>query len=145
MPDNLHAPRQDGPEPQQAHTPLRVLIAEDHDTIRKGLLLAFRRAGYHCEEAADGREAREMIASSPRSFHLLVTDHEMPHVSGLELVRDLRHKSPDTRVIVFSGSLTDKLSKGYRDLGVHHIIPKPASFLDLLQVASALRTQAQGS
>jgi len=141
MTDNPHAARPEHFTHGKAPAPLRVLIAEDHDSIRKGLLMAFRRAGYHCEEAADGREARQMISRAAHAFHLLVTDHEMPHANGLELVGELRQLSPSTRVIVFSGSLTDTLARGYQELGVRHIISKPTSFLDLLQVAGSLREQ----
>jgi len=143
MSDNQHASRPAQSPQGEAPAPLRVLIAEDHDSIRRGLLVAFRRAGYHCEEASDGRQARKMITSTAQAFHLFVTDHEMPHSNGLELVGELKQHSPKTRVIVFSGSLTDTLARAYRDLGVSHIISKPASFLDLLQIAGSLRDQLQ--
>jgi len=143
MPHNLNTAGQPSSHAGAGDAPVRVLIAEDQEFIRKGLLMAFRRAGYHCSEAADGREAREKITSAQDAFHLLVTDHEMPHSSGLELVEVLRQQSPDTQVIVFSGSLTDKLTRGYRELGVNHIIAKPASFHDLLEAATTLRGQSQ--
>lgn len=143
MSDNLNTPGQTSSRTGAGDTPVRVLIAEDQECIRRGLLMAFKRAGYQCSEAADGLEARDKITNAQDAFHLLVTDHEMPHASGLELVEVLRHQSPETQVIVFSGSLTDKLTRGYRALGVNHIIAKPASFHDLLEAATTLRGQSQ--
>lgn len=138
MPDTLPAHRTPAHGRGAATTPLRILFAEDNSAIRKGLLLAFRRAGHHCEEAVDGREAQQILTRTPQGFDLVVTDHEMPFASGLDLVRQVRERSPATKVIVFSGSLTDELSRHYTELGVAQIYPKPASFSELLKAAASL-------
>jgi CheY-like chemotaxis protein len=62
----------------------RVLLAEDDVDARELLAMLLRDAGYEVEEAGDGREALASIVREPPS--LLITDCNMPNMSGNELV-----------------------------------------------------------
>ncbi len=112
---------------------LRVLCAEDDDHLALILTIALERAGYSVERVADGQEALDRIASDFDYFDLLVTDHEMPSVSGLALVEQLSDLPFSGRIIVHSSKLRERDASAYRAFGVDHILTKPASLDELLR------------
>ena len=81
-----------------------VLLAEDDRSLRRYLEVVLRRAGYEVVAAADGLEA--MKAALSGTFHAVVTDALMPHLSGQELCRFLRKhpKLSTLPVVLLSGS-----------------------------------------
>lgn len=90
------------PEPSTARA--AVLLAEDDRSLRRYLEVVLRRAGYDVTAAADGLEA--MKAALSGTFHAVVTDALMPHLSGQELCRFLRtHPKLSTLpVVLLSGA-----------------------------------------
>lgn len=90
------------PEPSKARA--AVLLAEDDRSLRRYLEVVLRRAGYDVVAAADGLEA--MKAALSGTFHAVVTDALMPHLSGQELCRFLRaHPKLSTLpVVLLSGA-----------------------------------------
>lgn len=81
-----------------------VLLAEDDRSLRRYLEVILRRAGYDVFAAADGLEA--MKAALSGTFHAVVTDALMPHLSGPELCRFLRThpKLSSLPVVLLSGA-----------------------------------------
>jgi len=90
------------PEPPKARA--AVLLAEDDRSLRRYLEVVLRRAGYEVTAAADGLEA--MKAALSGTFHAVVTDALMPHLSGQELCRFLRKhpKLSTLPVVLLSGA-----------------------------------------
>lgn len=86
---------------------IRVLIAEDHTVVRKGLIALLSAPRFQVEvvgEAADGLEAVEQA----RALHpdVILMDLEMPHKSGIEAIRDILQEIPQARILVLT-SFTD--------------------------------------
>jgi DNA-binding NarL/FixJ family response regulator len=80
---------------------IRVIIADDHDLVRQGLVRMF--AGSDVEivgQAADGRSAVELARQQRPNVVLL--DVRMPGGDGLAAVEEIRAASPETRVVMFS-------------------------------------------
>lgn len=100
---------------------LRILIADDHEVLRRGLrwTLEQRRGWTVCGEAADGREAVALAASLRPD--VVVLDVGMPGLNGLEALRRIRKASPGTEILVFTvhgadgmvGELLAAGAKGY--------------------------------
>lgn len=81
---------------------LRVLIADDHALIRRGVRETLEEAGFVVAgEAADGREALALAREDP-DLDLIVADLSMPEVGGLELLARLRAERPALAVLVLS-------------------------------------------
>jgi CheY-like chemotaxis protein len=80
-----------------------ILIVEDDRSIRRYLEVILQRAGYSVIAAADGLEA--MKAALTSAIDAVVTDAIMPHLSGYELCRFLRHHPKLARlpVVLLSG------------------------------------------
>jgi CheY-like chemotaxis protein len=89
--------------PSTIHSNTRVLLAEDLDVVRDLYAELLTRAGYSVDVARDGLEAWTLLKS--RTYDILVTDHMMPYVSGLQLLRLLRKENPDLPTLLVSGDL----------------------------------------
>jgi DNA-binding NarL/FixJ family response regulator len=83
-------------------TPIRILIADDHDVVRTGVRRALTAdAGWEvCGEAKDGRRALALaVVLRP---DVVVLDIGMPGLNGIDLTSQLRRMLPDTEIIVFT-------------------------------------------
>ena len=88
---------------------LRILLADDHDVVRRGLkeLLEEQVGWTVCAEAANGREAVELaIKTRPQ---VAVLDFSMPELNGLEATRRIRAACPATEVLVFTMHESEEL------------------------------------
>lgn len=81
---------------------IRILIADDHEVVRKGLIavLSQRSDWEVCGEASDGREAVRLATKFQPQVAIL--DLSMPGLNGLEATRQIRHDAPQTEILVFS-------------------------------------------
>jgi two-component system chemotaxis response regulator CheY len=78
---------------------MRVLIVDDSRFIRQHLRQVLQGMGMSCEEAQDGREAIEALRGAP-GFDFMLLDVNMPVMSGLECVKQLREANLHPRMKV---------------------------------------------
>lgn len=105
--------------------PARVLYADDLRELQEVMRLILHSQGYQVETVSDGDEALQLLAEHPHEFELLITDHHMPRMNGLELVHRLAHTSFRGKIMVFSSELDPEVHRQYHRLGVPVILPKP--------------------
>src|SRR2546428_13206044 len=88
---------------------LRILVADDHDIIRRGLkaLLSSRTGWVVCGEAATGREA--ITLAEQHKPDIVVMDISMPDLNGLEAARKIRKQLPKTEEGILSLHYSDQL------------------------------------
>ncbi len=116
----------------------RILIADDESSIRFVLREALEGAGHEVEEASDGQEAREQLASG--RFDLAFLDIRMPGTSGLDLLDELRGRGPDGPLaIIITAQNTFQNAVEAMKRGAFDYLTKP---FDLAQV-EALVEKAQ--
>jgi len=116
----------------------RILVVEDDNAIRLGIVDALQIAGYETLEAARGDVGREMAVQ--REFDLLLLALVLPHVSGLDILRVVRAAHPTLPVIILTarGTEADRL-EGFRR-GADDYVVKPFSVKELLaRVEAVLR------
>src|SRR5206468_1886725 len=94
----------------------RILIADDEPDMREIFSAWFRRLGCHVAEAADGREALDLLSREP--FDVIVTDVRMPRVTGIELVQELHRTGRYTPVAIFVSGYMDLELPDAFDLGI---------------------------
>ena len=89
--------------------PVSILIADDHEMLRRGLRLILERVpGWTiCGEASNGREA-VALAKELRP-QVAVLDLNMPLLSGLEATRQIKQASKETEVLIFTGTEDEKV------------------------------------
>jgi DNA-binding NtrC family response regulator len=113
----------------------RVLIVDDSLETVSILTVMLETAGYDVISAYDGRQALATLRSHP--FDLVILDNEMPHLGGIETLTELRDHLPSLPVIVCSGSVTERESARYTELGITDLLPKPVDTRTLLTKISA--------
>lgn len=118
-----------------------ILVADDDQAVCLVLSTILRRLGNTVEVVHDGKEAIKLFTSKPGYFEILITDHRMPMVSGLELVRHLRKNEFNGKIVVISGFLTEQLHIAYRDKRVDKIIQKPFELAELSNTLSTALEQ----
>ncbi|MEP6467683.1 MAG: response regulator [Parafilimonas sp.] len=115
------------PEGWETQVPRRrILVVEDDENIRRFNAEALTGYGYHVEIAVDGAEG--WTALNANRFDLLITDNNMPNLSGLELIKKLNDARMPVRVILASGTSLAEES----DLRLAATLPKPFSRRELL-------------
>lgn len=112
---------------------LPVLLVDDSLSVRKVVAQMLRKAGYQVVTAADGQEALELLEQQP--FQAVVTDLEMPRLSGFELLEEIRRRSSLAHLPV--AVLTTRALAKHRDLatqlGANAYLTKPANEVELQQ------------
>ena len=112
------------PRWSQCGGPKRVLLVDDDADLRLLTQASLRQDGYDVLACGDGLRAIETARSNPE-IDLLLTDFQMPFLTGLELAEACCRAHPDLPVIVISGSI---MSQDHIDTMRHHhwhFLPKP--------------------
>jgi CheY-like chemotaxis protein len=117
--------------------PLRILCADDNAMLGDMMLCLFSRAGHWVEHVGNGVDAWERISADNSNFDVVLTDHQMPGLTGLQLVELLRQANFQGRIIVHTSALTAAESERYRSFGVAEIVIKSARAEQLLAVVAA--------
>jgi len=104
-------------------SPPHILIMEDDLNVAKGLEMVLTEEGYIVDLAGSGEFALE--AFRQKRFDLLVADLRLPDADGMDIVRQVRSKKPETEVIVITGYGTPSLAVDAMKIGVHDFLPKP--------------------
>ena len=117
---------------------MRIVIADDHETYRRGLARAIRRFGTLdlVGEASDGAEALQVIREASPDIALL--DVRMPELDGLEVARRLNELGGIT-VVLLTGSSTDELVAAAEAAGVRMLLSKDLARDDICRRLLALR------
>jgi CheY-like chemotaxis protein len=112
----------------------RVLVAEDNAALAAVVRFHLERAGLQVDLARNGREAWNLLQS--RSYAVVVTDQQMPEMSGSEICRRMRLDSrlADIPVLMVTAkSLELESSRLREELGVREVLPKPFSVCELME------------
>ena len=122
----------------------RILVVEDDEAIRQFNAQVLLRSGYHVDAAEDGVAGWEALQA--KNFDLLLTDHEMPRLTGLELVKKVRSARMTLPVILATGTLPVKELERHPWLHLAATLLKPFSPHELLEtVQQALRADDRAS
>ena len=102
-----------------------ILYVDDDESQVFLIKRMLERWGYRVSAYLEQREALDALLADAPSFDLVVTDFNMPGLSGLEVARAIRDARPDLPVILVSGYITDELRAQAEAVGVRELIAKP--------------------
>lgn len=119
---------------------LRILTVEDEPSITQLLAILLGGPAAKVVNASDGWIALMKIGAAAQPFDVLITDHNMKRMNGLELVRRLRQRGFPGKIIVLSGHLTKENIQAYDALNVDMMLAKPFD-IEELQLAMSLLTK----
>ncbi|MBC7730059.1 MAG: PAS-domain containing protein [Microbacteriaceae bacterium] len=108
-----------------------VLYVDDDDVMALMVHGLLQRLGYRVTTTLDPREAIALVARDPTGVDLVVTDFNMPILSGLDLARALATISPTLPVAISSGYISDELRTRAAELGVRGVMRKERTLEEL--------------
>lgn len=117
---------------------LQILAVEDEKAVAQILAVILGGPMAKVTRACDGWEALIKVAAAKKSFDLVITDHRMPRVGGLELVRRLRSRAFEGKIMVLSAHLSDEDIQAYEELGVDMMMSKPFDFEEIQNAVAVL-------
>jgi DNA-binding NarL/FixJ family response regulator len=117
---------------------LRILLADDHDVLRRGLRhLIEEQPGWEvCAEAVDGREAVEMAKKTQP--HVAIIDISMPGLNGLETTRQIRKALPRVEVLIFTMHEDEQLVREVLAAGARGYLLKTDASRHIVAAVDAL-------
>lgn len=118
--------------------PLRLVLADDHDLVRRGLQeLLERQPGWKViAEAKDGKQAIKMVLETKPDVTVL--DFQMPSLDGLEAAREIIKSGSKTRILILTMHESDALIRAMLDAGVRGYVLKSDASRDLVTAVEAL-------
>jgi len=92
-----------------------ILVVDDNPDHCKGFRVLLESGGYSVVECKSGKEALKAVET--KTFDLMTLDLSMPDVDGFEVLRVVRSKHPELKVVVVSGFLQGSMNKAAKQLG----------------------------
>ena len=108
----------------------KILCVDDKESITTFFAHVLSAMGHTVSVASDGEEA--IAHATAMQFDVVITDHQMPQMTGLELVRHLRATAYPGKIIVYTGALPPGIMKEYEALKVDAIAMKPMGITEIL-------------
>jgi len=108
---------------------IRILLAEDEDSMRTFLRRALENAGYEVVAVDRGTHALPLLTS--QHFDLLLSDIVMPEMDGIELAQRCAQVSPDTKVMFITGFAAVTM-RASREAPQAKVLSKPFHLRDLV-------------
>ena len=108
----------------------RILVVDDEQIIRESLSFILKKEGYNVEEAANGKDALAKHEINP--FDIIITDIEMPEMKGVDLLKQIRQRTPQTLVVIITAFGSVETAVLALREGAADYILKPINFDDLL-------------
>lgn len=109
----------------------RVLLVEDEDMVRGFAVRALKSRGYEVLEASTGVEALQVMEENKGRVDIVVSDVVMPEMDGPTLLKELRKKNPDLKIIFVSGYPNEAFKASLDENERFAFLPKPFSLPQL--------------
>ncbi len=118
----------------------KILLVEDHDTLRTGIKMTLQDEGHEIKECSTGKEAMEVIERE--SFDLIITDIKLGDISGIEVMEKAKEINAATEVIIITAFATPETAIKALRLGAFDYVQKPFEMFELIKrVNNALKVR----
>jgi len=115
-----------------------ILLADDEESLRKTVGRMLTRLGYEVLAAADGAEAVRAYREYQDDIALVLLDYSMPHMDGLQVLREIRRLNPAARVILSSGYSKSQAAPAEDQPAPDAFIRKPYELDELRRLLASL-------
>lgn len=112
----------------------RILAVDDEPIIGESIAYNLEAPHRQISVASNGKTALDMVCKEP--FDLVITDLRMPDGGGLELVRALRERNYDGRIVVLSGHISSENHQLYEELKIDEVVEKPCIMQELREIVA---------
>jgi two-component system cell cycle response regulator DivK len=115
----------------------KILVVEDNRDSREMLVLLFQHEGYSVVAARDGREGLQMAREE--APELIITDLHMPHLSGVEMIAQLRGQEPFEHTPILAMTAYDNSEERRAiEAGASFAVMKPVAIEELFRHVARL-------
>lgn len=121
----------------------RILVVDDDREFQRSLIKIFQKAGYQVNVASDSVQALAVI--DRRHYDLIVLDLKMPGKSGLEVLREIKTKTPDSKVIVVTAFGDSTSHREAMAIGACDYLNKPVKRKEILEASRKALTRFKNS
>jgi two-component system cell cycle sensor histidine kinase/response regulator CckA len=115
-----------------------ILLVEDEDAVRNFGARALRSRGYTVVEAQSGVDALNQVDGKLDEIDLVISDVVMPEMDGPTLLRELRARNPDLKVIFVSGYAEEAFRKNLPEGQQFDFLPKPFGLKQLIEAVKGV-------
>jgi len=109
-----------------------VLFVDDEESLVDFGKIVLERVGYKVKGATSSIEALKMFKESPHKFDLVITDHIMPKLQGMELAKKILEIRSNIPVMLCTGTKSDKLIEHAKNAGIIEVLQKPIPMKTLI-------------
>ena len=120
-----------------------ILIVDDEEVVRLSHLRSLEGADCNTRAAEDGREALNVMEQHP--FDVVLLDLRMPDLDGMDVLKAIKQRWPDSEVVVITGYPSIETAKQAVRLGAFNYLTKPLDPSELLKAANDAVTQKRWS
>ncbi|TAA67899.1 response regulator transcription factor [Planococcus salinarum] len=113
----------------------KVLVADDEDILRL-LIVDTLEDDFEVEEAEDGKEALQKIREN--DYDLIILDYMMPHLTGMEVLEEVRKDQNSTQVLMLTAKAQDADRESAIQKGANYFMSKPFSPMELLRLVGKI-------
>lgn len=118
----------------------RILVVDDEESIREFLNIMLRKEGYDVTCVEDGQKAIDILKK--KSFEMVISDLQMPHVTGLELLKFVKENYSDVLFMLITAFGTTETAVEAMKSGAYDYITKPFKLDEVrINIANALRSK----
>ena len=115
-----------------------ILFLDDEEALISLARRVLERLGHKVSAFTKPAEALAAFKADPRAFDLVVTDLNMPGVSGLDVASEMLALRPDLPLALASGYLSESITARARALGIPHLLDKPGTVEEFAQLIDKL-------
>jgi len=123
---------------EPSNAPRHILYLDDDDTLVFLVRRLLERRGYRVTALTDQQTAIDAVRAQPEDFHLLMTDYNMPGMSGIDVAREVLLINPRLPVAVASGYISDELQAEAQAAGVAEVVFKTDAVEAFCEVVARL-------
>jgi len=120
-----------------------ILYVDDNKFLIEMVQLFLGTAGLDCQCANSGKDALQLLTSGFDPVDILITDHNMPGMNGLEFIRKVRAMKFAGKIMVYSAMVSGLERAAYEDLKVDAIVHKTGDGAALIRMIGALQQEDQ--
>lgn len=110
-----------------------VLMVDDDPGALSAMARSLGEAGFTVETARSGEEGATVFARQPERYGLVLADHSMPGLTGLEMAKNMLAVDPDARIVICTGHIDPHLEEQARREGISGFARKPITPNDLIE------------
>lgn len=118
----------------------KILVVDDEESIREFLEIMLKKEGYEITLAEDGAKAKEILVK--KSFDMIISDLQMPNMTGIELLKHVKETYPDIVFMMITAFGTTETAVEAMKMGAYDYLTKPFKIDEVrLNIQNALRSK----